>query len=443
MLNNNDNNSRNSLNPGSEGQQDSDDLSSLTITKPKLKIHLLTFNIFMRPPLIKNQKSDFKDDRLAQIPKKIEKYDIVCFQEIFQFFNKRKYLLKKESLKHGFKFFAENDPPGFFEGFVIGGGLLTLSKHPIIRKKFYTFKNCSHVDKIAKKGVLYTKISIFGDVVHLFNTHLQASYNSFSRDRKSYIARIGQILEMRRFLKKILKEEDYKKSHLVLLCGDFNICANGFEVDLEEYKKVFKGEFENFSKKNLYKEKVFKWSEPERNKENEKEKGYKGDKNENEEILGKMAKEKPEVVLVEDPKLENPKITEYDLMIHVLSNRAKWRLKDHHRLGFLLNNKEKDKKMATFGDFYIEEKTGKKIPYEQFLTLEAFRGWSCSIDYILEIFPFEVKKGEYGDFDDLDLFKDLEVEEGSCKSNFMTVEGREYTHLSDHYAVECVLRHSE
>lgn len=92
------------------------DEDSMTITSNK-KIGLLTFNFFMRPPGIKNQKSDYKDDRISQIHKKMGKYDIICFQEMFRFFNNRKHKLKKISYKEGFKYYSENPDPGFLKGF--------------------------------------------------------------------------------------------------------------------------------------------------------------------------------------------------------------------------------------------------------------------------------------------------------------------------------------
>ena len=54
-------------------------------------IALLTLNMFMRPPPVKTNESDHKDDRLALFVKtELAKYDICCFQEFFTMCNTRK-----------------------------------------------------------------------------------------------------------------------------------------------------------------------------------------------------------------------------------------------------------------------------------------------------------------------------------------------------------------
>jgi hypothetical protein len=47
-------------------------------------VRLLTFNVFLRPPPIKTNLDDYKEERFQEILKIIDDYDIVCFQEMFQ-----------------------------------------------------------------------------------------------------------------------------------------------------------------------------------------------------------------------------------------------------------------------------------------------------------------------------------------------------------------------
>ena len=47
-------------------------------------IRLLTFNVFLRPPPIKTNQDDFKEERFQEIMRLLDHYDIVCFQEMFQ-----------------------------------------------------------------------------------------------------------------------------------------------------------------------------------------------------------------------------------------------------------------------------------------------------------------------------------------------------------------------
>ena len=56
-------------------------------------IKLLTYNMFMRPPPVKTNASDFKDARLNEFVKQLDDFDIICHQEIFTTLNTRKQRL--------------------------------------------------------------------------------------------------------------------------------------------------------------------------------------------------------------------------------------------------------------------------------------------------------------------------------------------------------------
>lgn len=47
-------------------------------------ISLLTFNTFLRPPPIKTNEDDYKEERFAEMKHVFKDYDIVCLQEMFQ-----------------------------------------------------------------------------------------------------------------------------------------------------------------------------------------------------------------------------------------------------------------------------------------------------------------------------------------------------------------------
>ncbi len=46
---------------------------------PRNEIRVLTYNLFMRPPLIKNKIDDYKNERLEDIVRRLHNYDIACF----------------------------------------------------------------------------------------------------------------------------------------------------------------------------------------------------------------------------------------------------------------------------------------------------------------------------------------------------------------------------
>lgn len=72
-----------------------------SLTTKKL-INLLTYNLFLRPPLITNNGNDFKNERLNLFKDYLYEFDIINFQEVFQTLNNRKKELvghaKKEDL---------------------------------------------------------------------------------------------------------------------------------------------------------------------------------------------------------------------------------------------------------------------------------------------------------------------------------------------------------
>jgi sphingomyelin phosphodiesterase len=72
---------------------------------------------------------------------------------------------------------AVSPSPGILSGYLIDGGLLTISRFPITEQRFQPFRFGVLSDTLAMKGVLYTRIELEKErTLHLFNTHLQASY---------------------------------------------------------------------------------------------------------------------------------------------------------------------------------------------------------------------------------------------------------------------------
>jgi endonuclease/exonuclease/phosphatase family metal-dependent hydrolase len=110
------------------------------------------------------------------------------------------------------------------------GGLLILSKFPIILTSAFVFEKGAGFDALASKGVLYARIQTGpseDDYVHVFNTHLQA-HNS-QEDKE---ARKSQVKELFQFVENCITydinnpfsaEYDGKP---VMIMGDFNIIAD-------------------------------------------------------------------------------------------------------------------------------------------------------------------------------------------------------------------------
>lgn len=93
-----------------------------------IPVKLLTYNLFLRPPGIKTNFSDYKDERLEDFLALIQEYDIICLQEVFGTFSSRKERLIKYAIKKGFYYIESSPDPSFFSHFIIDGGLVLLSR---------------------------------------------------------------------------------------------------------------------------------------------------------------------------------------------------------------------------------------------------------------------------------------------------------------------------
>ena len=75
-----------------------------------------------------------------------------------------------------FYYWKISEAPAFGPGPVVDSGLLVLSKFPIVSSEFKSYKIGILSDSASDKGYIYCKINIRGETLHLFSTHLQASY---------------------------------------------------------------------------------------------------------------------------------------------------------------------------------------------------------------------------------------------------------------------------
>jgi endonuclease/exonuclease/phosphatase family metal-dependent hydrolase len=162
-----------------------DDLLESNVV-PRKFIRLLTYNMFMRPPPVKTNATDFKDARLDEFVKQLDNFDIICFQEVFTTLNTRKQRLISYAQKAGLIHHAVCEAPSLFSGYATDGGLLIVSRFPIIESEFDPYPYGVVSDALSYKGVLYCKIMIQNKhVLHLFNTHTQASY--FHDDLETFV----------------------------------------------------------------------------------------------------------------------------------------------------------------------------------------------------------------------------------------------------------------
>ncbi|KAJ1967863.1 hypothetical protein IWQ62_001587 [Dispira parvispora] len=188
-------------------------------------VRILTLNLFMRPPGIKTNASDYKDARLDYVIKHVlPQYDVISFQELFSFMNSRVDHLLRAARAAGFGHFFRSKPKSVLD-FSIDGGLLTISRFPIMETDSVTYPRGKYSDWMAAKGALYTKIELSNrSHLHLFTTHTQASYEQVVLvDCPTAMIRRTQFQILHDFV--VRKTRDTPVDEPIIIQGDLNVNA--------------------------------------------------------------------------------------------------------------------------------------------------------------------------------------------------------------------------
>eukprot|EP01102_Stenamoeba_stenopodia_P011640 TRINITY_DN3597_c0_g2_i2.p1 TRINITY_DN3597_c0_g2~~TRINITY_DN3597_c0_g2_i2.p1 ORF type:complete len:267 (+),score=67.51 TRINITY_DN3597_c0_g2_i2:132-932(+) len=232
-------------------------------TDTGVKVKLLSYNVFCRPPGIKNNSDDYKDERLNEIMTNevVGQYDVVAFQELFSFGSSRQWRVLEKARQLGFYHTVTSPKPSFLSGRVIDSGLTIISKFPIEEYDSITFSTGAGVDGWCAKGVLYARIITSSEegrerggeeqqqqqhqqnkksYLHIFTTHTQASYNTHLEhsnpqlNRANDRARNKQFEELGAFIGAKLKADDTKSP--AVLMGDLNVDARHYHPMFSNHK---------------------------------------------------------------------------------------------------------------------------------------------------------------------------------------------------------------
>ncbi|OUM62776.1 hypothetical protein PIROE2DRAFT_61696 [Piromyces sp. E2] len=218
----------------------------------KKSIRILSFNIFLRPPGIKNHDSDHKAMRLAYFCERIiHSFDIICLQEFFAYGSSRQSKFLAYAKNAGFEYSLTISSKNLLNT-SIDSGLVIISRYPIIKSERLTFKRGIKTDRFYSKGALYARILCSPNKeINLFNTHLQSGIsNSNNSDGVNLsdalvVTRCKQLMALKSFIDSCTDDSNGP----ILLAGDMNVNSrrsfkNG--NDSEEYvlmKKILAGEW--------------------------------------------------------------------------------------------------------------------------------------------------------------------------------------------------------
>ncbi|KAI9914638.1 hypothetical protein PsorP6_007297 [Peronosclerospora sorghi] len=179
--------------------------------------------IFCRPEGIHSgewfKTGDYKDLRVTLLLRKMAQFDLVMLQEMFEA-GPRQQRFVRDAHALGFHYHCGSVWPRLWDSRLIDGGLLILSRYPIVERDQLVYSEGSGSDGMCAKGVLYARIQLSpdrADSLHVFTTHTQAGDNY-----NEYRIRLAQIQEMHRFIAtRIRQDPDIP----MLITGDFNLDA--------------------------------------------------------------------------------------------------------------------------------------------------------------------------------------------------------------------------
>lgn len=187
------------------------------------RLRVLSLNAFVRPEGIHSGKwfsqGDHKDLRVTVLLRKMVNYDVVILQEMFEV-GWRQQRLVKAAAALGFKYFAGSVWPSLTDRFLIDGGLLILSRFPIVERAQHAYSCGAGSDGVCSKGVLYARIQLspdLSDSIHVFTTHTQSGDNE-----PYYSLRAAQLRELTTFVKHVVSKDEGVP---VLVTGDLNMDA--------------------------------------------------------------------------------------------------------------------------------------------------------------------------------------------------------------------------
>ncbi len=236
-------------------------------THPGDTLNLLNYNVFQRSPGSPGGadgylSEEFKDQRLEELCRRLESspeygasLDLICVQELFSFGQWRQEKLLATAGRMGFHSYVCSPNVGLLGGWGtllgnwahsalkfapnltkwVDGGVMILSRYPVVASRTMEFANASGGDMFAAKGPCYLRLSHPNPavgIVHVFSMHLQASENFRHKDgatEEEKSIRTAQVTELLDFIDECVGCDPVTET--VLLAGDWNIDAHAHRFE--------------------------------------------------------------------------------------------------------------------------------------------------------------------------------------------------------------------
>lgn len=177
--------------------------SSLSFSQSPDSLKVVSWNVFLRPGILKDKQLERVDSIAVSILKMDA--DVVVLQEVFHKKSRKKLI---EALTETYPFHTEMGKKSFWG---VPSGNCIFSKDSIESQEFIYYKRAMKADKMAKKGAIAIKITHLGKSFKIYGTHMQAGGGS--EGAKIRCTQIDQLASM----------AEPNDETISLFAGDFNI----------------------------------------------------------------------------------------------------------------------------------------------------------------------------------------------------------------------------
>ena len=185
-----------------------------TVEQDANTLKMMTYSIWALPAI-----ASHISDRFDLIPDYVKGYDVLALQEVFA--SGRDAFLRELAKEYPYQTTMLNK-----DGINIhDGGVMIVSRYPIVNQAQYVFPDCTGTDCFADKGVNYAEVIKGGRAYHVFATHTASYDTDTARDYRQ-----RQFKQMRQLAQTL----EIPRSESVVYSGDFNVNKLKFPGDYQQ-----------------------------------------------------------------------------------------------------------------------------------------------------------------------------------------------------------------
>lgn len=177
-------------------------------------LKMMTYNIWALPGV-----ASHIGDRFSIIPDHVKGYDVLALQEVFA--SGRSAFLRELAKEYPYQSkMLDKDGINIYDG-----GVVIVSRYPIVNQAQYVFPDCSGTDCFADKGVNYVEVIKNGQAYHVFATHTASFDTDTAREYRQ-----RQFKQIRALAQSL----NIPANETVVYSGDFNVNKLKFPGDYQQ-----------------------------------------------------------------------------------------------------------------------------------------------------------------------------------------------------------------